>query len=32
VNDGREPRGERPRRVRRSKLLHNNSLNSNKVV
>ena len=32
VHDGREPRGERRRRVREGKLLHNNSLNSNKVV
>ena len=32
VDDRREPRGERRRRVREGKLLHNNSLNSNKVV
>jgi len=32
VDDCREPRGKSRRRVRGGKLLHNNSLNSNKVV
>jgi hypothetical protein len=32
VDDCREPRGKSCRRVRGGKLLHNKSLNSNKVV